>query len=155
MSVDVMFSLPARTHANPPASAILETPVNTVAPRGGQMRAFCLSSDPSDRIFFRHYRKSTTVTIFDNGTVSTLGQTSAQSNYASRYDVTYETVESLPILRRAVFEISFADFDDAGTHSCQSERNGTVYYFEVIVLGKCVCLMVQCTSSISYVHWPC
>lgn len=115
---------------------MLETPINTVVPRGGQLRAYCMSSNPRDKIIFRHYRKSTTVTIIDDGTVSVVGPVSGQSDYASRSNVMFEPVATTPSLRRVVFEIAFADFDDAGTYSCQSERNHTIYYFEVIVLGR-------------------
>ncbi|KAI0224764.1 hypothetical protein LSAT2_024218 [Lamellibrachia satsuma] len=125
----------AGTNADPSVSAMLETPINTVVPRGGQLRAYCMSSNPRDKIIFRHYRKSTTVTIIDDGTVSVVGPVSGQSDYASRSNVMFEPVATTPSLRRVVFEIAFADFDDAGTYSCQSERNHTIYYFEVIVLG--------------------
>lgn len=115
---------------------MLETPVNTVVPHGGRMRAYCMSSDPHDRIVFRHHRYSTTVTVHDNGTVRVLGAWLSPSQCAARYAVSYERATDSPSLRRAVFEIAYAQFSDAGTYSCESERNRTMYYFEVIILGR-------------------
>ena len=131
-----MHFFPDWTIANTYSSAMLETPINTVVPRGGQLRSYCMSSNPRDRIVFRHYRGSATVAIFDNGTTSQMdSQMSGQSGHA-RHDVTYERSVTISSQRRAVLQISFADFDDSGTYSCQSEHNRTIYYFEVIVIGR-------------------
>ena len=115
---------------------MLEVPVNTVVPRGGRLLAHCASSEPLDRVIFRHYRHSATVTIYDNGTVRVQGQWLRPSEYPARYAVSYDANADYSSSRQASLEIAFTQPEDAGTYSCESEMNGTIYYFEVIVLGR-------------------
>ena len=122
-----MFCSSAGRKAVPSAAVMSETPVNTVAPRGGQIRAYCMSSDRDDRVEFTHHTDSGNFTVYDNGSVSR-----PQAPEAQRYRLTYE--HSTDSLKRAVLEITSVVPSDAGTFSCKT--NGTYYYFELTIVSR-------------------